>query len=284
MTILATQTFGIGKELTADLHGTIRALHEFGFDGIEPFILFNTQQGKTPKNLWAFDTLKEAKQTMDELGMRIPSAHIGVAFGWFSMPVSVIVKNIRMLKDTYGIDRFVMSAPFGSVALAKHWGKLTKKISDAVHPYGCTILYHNHDDEFKHVRYQGNEADIMRAFLDQTSDDVLLQVDIGWAHFAGDETEIIRRYADRIALIHLKDFDPAYLSGAYNRNNLPDKAFAPIGEGGIQTEAALSMLDSLPKFAGAVIIDQDKCAGDMMDSLKSGCANIRRMLEAKKHG
>ena len=278
MTLIATQTFGLKKEFTEDLTGTIKALHGMGFTAIEPFILFNEEQGKTPGNLWTFETLKQAKQTMDVLGMRIPSAHIGIGFSWFSMPVKTIVKNILRLKETYGIDKFIVSAPFGTAGLAKHWGRLTKKISDAVHPHGCTILYHNHDDEFKRVKFRGTEVEAMQVFLDHTSPDVRLQVDIGWAHFAGDESEIIRRYADRIELIHLKDFYPEYLDGTYDRNNLPDKAFAPIGEGGIRTDKVLSMLGTLPHFAGAVIIDQDKYAGNMLDSLRTGCANIRKML------
>ena len=275
-----TQTFGLGKELTADLTGTIEKLHQIGFDGIEPFVLFNEKQGKTPKNLWALDTLEEAKRKMDELGMTIPSVHIGVAFGWFSMPLGQITKNILMLHDSYGIENFVVSAPFGSVPLAKHWGKLAKKISDAIRPHGCTLIYHNHDDEFKKAAYKGRQAEIMETFLDNTSGDVLFEVDIGWAHFAGDEREIIHHYADRVALLHLKDFYPEYLNDRYNRHNLPDAAFAPIGEGGVRTKDVLAVRKELPNFSGAVIIDQDKYSGDMLESLKTGHRNIRAMLEA----
>lgn len=278
MSKIFTQSFGLTKEFSEDLIGTIGKLHDIGFDGIEPFVMFNEEQGKLPGNLWALDTLKAAKAKMDELGMTIPSAHIGVAFGWFSMPVSTIAMNIRMLHDKFGIDDFVISSTFGTLAQTKHWAKMMRKISDAVHPHGCRVLYHNHDDEFKRVRYQGKTVEAMEAFLDLTSPDVMLQVDIGWAGIAGDENAIVKRYADRIASLHLKDFYPGYRNGHYTRKNMPVEAFAAIGEGEIATKEILPIREKFPIFGGNIIIDQDKTTGDMLKALEIGYQNIRTML------
>ena len=278
MTKIATQTFGLKQELTADLAGTIGKLHAAGFDAIEPYILFSEKQGNNPQNLWAYDTLQIAAKKMWELEMTIPSAHIGVGFGWISMPVSMIVKNILKLHETYGIEHFVVSGPFSIPGEARHWASLTRKISNEVHPHGCTILYHNHDDEFHRVRFQGSTMSAKDVFLDQTSPDVLLQVDIGWAGLVEDEQQLLHRYADRIASLHLKDFYPAYMTG-YNRKTMPSEAFAPIGAGAIHTKEALAAIDELPRFAGTVVIDQDKYSGDMLRALETGCVNIRRMLE-----
>lgn len=275
---IATQTFGLKKELTADLTGTIEKLHEAGFDAIEPYILFSEKQGNNAKNLWAFDTLHVAAEKLRELDMSIPSAHIGVGYGWISIPVSMIVKNILKLHETYGIERFVISGPFSIPGEAWHWASLTRKISNEVHPHGCTILYHNHDDEFRKVRYKSETVSAMDAFLDQTSSDVLLQVDIGWAGLVEDERQLVHRYADRIASLHLKDFYSSYMTG-YNRKTMPVESFAPIGEGAVHTKEILALMDELPHFGGTVIIDQDKYSGDMLSALETGCGNIRRMLE-----
>lgn len=271
---IAVQGYGLQKEFDADLTQTIRSLHCIGIQSIEPLILFREKQGKMPRNTWALDTLKTAWDTMRELGMAIPSAHLGVGFSWFAMPAGTIIKNILMIHELYGINDFVLTAAFGSAALAVRWAKLARKISDAVTPYGCRILYHNHDDEFRTVRGGGTAMDV---FLANAGPDILLQVDIGWAGMAGDEREIIRRYADRIASLHLKDFYPQYRKG-YTRMKMPDEAFAPIGAGMIRTKEILDMTDSFPHFAGTVVIDQDKCSGDMLDALKTGFENIRGML------
>lgn len=273
-----TQTFGLSKELSHDLMGTLQTIHDLGFDGIEPFVMFREKQGNIPGNLWALDTLEQAKSKMDALGLTIPSVHMGVAFGWFSMPVASIVKNIRMLHDRYGITCFVVSGPFATMAQAKHWAKLLQTISAAVKPFGCQMIYHNHDDEFRPVRRAGNTVEAMEAFLSLTDPDILLEMDIGWAGIAGDETDILRRYAPRIALLHLKDFAPEYRSGAYTRKNMPQEAFVPIGEGAIQTGEILSIRHTLPKFSGDLIIDQDKFSGDMLKALEIGYGNIRAML------
>lgn len=281
--VIATQGFGLKEEFNADLTGTIRTLHNIGFQAIEPLILFREKQGNMPRNTWAFDTMKTAWETMRELNMSIPSAHIGAGFGWFIMPVGIVVENILMIHESYGIRDFVLSAPFGSASLAKRWAKLAKKISNAVTPYGCRILYHNHDSEFYTVSNRRNGEKAMDVFLTHTSPDVMLQVDIGWAGVVGDERKIMKRYADRIVSIHLKDFYQQYRNG-YTHKNMPVEAFAPIGEGAIRTKEILNMVESLPHFAGNIIIDQDKSSGAMLDALKTGLENILDMLEESKAG
>lgn len=49
--------------------------------------------------------------------MTIPSVHIGVGFGWLTMPANLIAKNILMVYQTYGVRDYVISAPFGNVSL-----------------------------------------------------------------------------------------------------------------------------------------------------------------------
>lgn len=273
--IIATQSFGLKKELEADLNGTIRTLHDMGFQGIEPFLLFQKEQGKMPRNTWASDTLKTAWNTMQELGMVIPSAHIGVGMGWATMPAGRIIQNILKIHEEYGIESFVISAPFGSASLAMRWAKLAKKVSGAVKPHGCRIIYHNHDDEFHPVRSGGTAMDV---FLKNAGEDILLQVDIGWAGMAGDEREIVSRYPGRVFSLHLKDFYARY-RGNYTRKNMPEEAFAPIGEGAIATKEIIRQVKDFPKFSGALIIDQDKSSGDMMHDLKVGLGNIQNMVK-----
>ena len=226
--MIAVQGFGLKKEFEEDLVGTIRKVHEIGFDGIEPLILFQAEQGKMPKNVWAQDTQEIAFAAMKDLGMSIPSAHIGVGFGIFTMPVNRIIQGVLNAHEKYGIETFVMTAPFGSAMVARHWAKLAQTVADAVAPQGCRILYHNHDDEFHAVRGGGNALDL---FLRKTSPDLLLQIDIGWAGMAGDEYEIVKRYGDKLHTLHLKDFYGQY-RGNYTHTNMPDCGFARVGDQG----------------------------------------------------
>lgn len=275
---IGTQAFGLAKEMTADLPGTIKALHEIGFDTIEPFILFKKKQGRMPGNLWALDTLEEAKRMMDELGMTIPSVHIGIGFGKFSMPVNSVIKNILSVHQKTGITYFIVSGPFGDRATAEKWGRILRKISEGIRPYGCRVVYHNHDDEFHRQTADGTSAEVLEYFFDIAGPDVLLQLDIGWAGFAGDEIAAAKRYRDRICSIHLKDFYPSVKKKNYTRNSIPAQLFAPIGEGCIRTAEILQMRDTFPCFNGSILIDQDKYDGNMLDSLGTGYGNIQKML------
>ncbi|MBQ5987790.1 MAG: sugar phosphate isomerase/epimerase [Clostridia bacterium] len=270
---IATQTFGLKKEFEQDLSGTIQRLHDMGFTAIEPLILFQKEQGNKTKNLWAQDTLKIAAATMQKCGMTFPSAHIGVGISWFIMPAKNVIEGILNVHEAYGITDFVVGGVFGSAALAKHWAKMVRTVTEGIRPHGCRLVYHNHDDEFHAIR-GGNAMDI---FFENCGPNVMMQIDIGWAGMAGDEYEIVNKYADRVVSLHLKDFYPNY-RGRYTRKNMPVEAFAPIGEGDIRTRDVLGLIPQLKNFGDTVIIDQDAYAGDMMESLKLGIGNIQKML------
>ncbi len=274
MVHIGTQTFGLAKEMTADLTGTLQALHNIGFNAVEPLVLFNDKQGKTPRNLWAQDTLSQALPVMDELGMVIPSIHIGVGYGWLSMPVNMIAKNILSLQEKTGAHDYVISGLFATPAQTKHWAKLMRKVSDAVHPNGARILCHTHDDEFRKISYRSESREAIDVFFELVGPDVMLQLDIGWAAMAGDEVAIATRYADRIASLHLKDFYPSFREGGFNRTTVPESQFAPIGSGAVKHAQVVAMREQFPYFNGSLIIDQDKYAADMLESLKVGYENV----------
>ena len=282
MAHIGTQTFGLAKELTTNFTGTLHTLHNIGFDAVEPLVLFNDKQGKTPKSLWAQDTLSEALPVMDELGMTIPSIHIGVGYGWLNMPVKMIAKNILSIQERTGTHDYVISGLFATPAQTKHWAKLMRKVSDAVNPSGARILCHTHDDEFRRISYQSQNREAIDVFFDLVGPDVMLQLDIGWAAMAGDEVAIANRYTDRIVSLHLKDFYPGFRESGLNRTTVPESRFAPIGAGEVRHAEIIAMQDRFPHFSGSLIIDQDKYAGDMMESLEVGYRNVSAWVgEAK---
>ena len=280
---IGTQTFGLSKELTADLAGTIRALHEIGFTCIEPLILFQDEQKKTAKHLWTYELLREAKPLLDSYGMTIPSAHVGVGIGFFTMPAKQVIENLIKIHKEFGIDTFILSGIFHSKMVAKKWGKLAKEVAAALKPYGCTIAYHNHDDEFTKIKVDGKMISAMDYFLEIAGPDVMLQIDIGWAAIAGDECEIVKKYANRIMELHYKDFYQEYMSGNYSRAKRPDTAFAPIGDGGVKSKEILALCQSIPHFNGAILIDQDKCTGNMLEALRTGYQNLMSYQKEASH-
>ena len=64
--MISIQLYSLREELEKDARGTLTALKEMGFDGVEPY---------GGKDLYGFST-EEFVGFMNELGLQIPSAHI----------------------------------------------------------------------------------------------------------------------------------------------------------------------------------------------------------------
>lgn len=278
MMTIGTQTFGLGRELTEDFTGTLRKLHDIGFQAIEPAVIPVRKQGNMPRNMASVESFEVVANTVAQLGMQIPSVHMFAAYGMFTMPTETIVKSILEIHEKYGVRDFVISGMFHNLAGAKKYAKLIRTLSDKIRPHGCRILYHNHDDEFQKIRRRGNTQTAMDALRDLAGEDLLLQLDIGWAGMAGDEVKIAENYGNQIVSIHLKDFYPDYRSDRYCRKNLPTEAFAPIGSGAIATGKILAMTGHFQNFGGHIIIDQDKSDMDMLKALEIGYGNIAAVL------
>lgn len=282
---IATQTFCLKKELQRDVCATLHALHDIGFDAVEPLILFREKQLDAAKNTPAFETLPEFYSVMQRLGMAMPSAHVGAGVGLDAPAAQQIARDILMLQEKYGLQDFVLSGVFDSPETVRLWAALANEVRRLTAAGGCRILYHNHDDEFTSISHNGQTVPAMDAFLELTHGDILLELDIGWAGVAGDERAIVEKYAQNIGLLHLKDVYAQYRNGSYRRTNMPPEAFAATGEGSIATKAILSRLDSLPRFRGTLVIDQDAAgAEDMLAALKRGHDNVRAMLKELGRG
>lgn len=97
-------------------------------------------------------------------------------------------------------------------------------IADRVADYGLSLHYHNHAHEF--VEIDGRWA--LDRLLGETPA-IGLELDVGWAAVAGtDPVAVIRRFADRIDLVHAKDVE------------LDPWAFSEIGRGDVPMAECLA--------------------------------------------
>lgn len=274
--MIATQTFGLGTLLEGNLEDAVCKLQSIGFDGVEPYLLLIQKQRKLPPQLFAFDRMVQLKAILDSKGMSIPSIHVGISFGGLMIPTGIVIKNLQKAHEAFGVRYFVISGMFSDVKGARKWAKVCRKVAQALKPLGCSIVYHNHDSEFKTITVNGKTMSALDYFLELAGPDVMLQIDIGWASILTDEVEVVKKYRDRLVSIHLKDMYDG--SRDYNFQTMPTELFAPIGEGIVKTSEVLAILDQLPIVEGKLIIDQDKSAGDMVRDLQLGCSNVRAML------
>ena len=274
--MLSVQSFCLKEELGQDLEKTIRQLKEIGYEGFEPLLVFDEKQGKKPANLFSFERLAQLKPILDSCGMVIPTAHAGIGFGNFFMPTKKIISSMRRACEEYGIRYFVVGGLFKNARGARAWAKVCSAVAEGIKDYGCTIVYHNHDVEFTKINVKGRTLTAMDYFMEIVSPLVMLQPDIGWVSNAADEVDFVRKYADRVISIHLKDLKQG--SRQYIATNMPAEMFTAIGDGCVRTKEVLDMLDIFPHLEGRLVVDQDKSTVGMMKDMARSYGNIRAML------
>ena len=112
----------------------------------------------------------------------------------------------------------------------------------------------------------------MDAFLENTSPEVKLQLDVGWQMYGGSQVvPFIQKYGNRIISIHLKDFVQGF-------EGMPQEdAFAAIGDGALPTQEILTLLPNLDLMENGLMIDQDRAAkgAAIAEDLRKGAAWIR---------
>lgn len=277
--MIGVNTFGLTRKIEEDMSGTFRTVREAGFDAVELLVVpVKKHRRGLPVAFSAEDMFHKVMAQVRACGLRVPSVHVFCSTGHSLRPVKSIVRTIRELHTRHGIDMFVFSGMFRDAKGARKWARYLKSIADEVREDDCKILYHNHTQEFCKIRVAGTITTALDYFFDLVGEDVLLQLDIGWAGVADDELALAQHYQSRIVSIHLKDF-AAGTKGKYDNFSMPTERFAAIGCGEIRTAEVLAMRDLLPKFNGSVIIDQDNSTGDMLDDIRTGLINVKEMLK-----
>ncbi len=122
--------------------------------------------------------------------------------------------------------------------------------SEKIRASGLRFVYHNHHHEFAPLDTGRTPMEII---LENTTPEQFgLLIDVHWLVAAGvSPTSFMRRHADRINVIHLKDFalDP-------ERNRI----FAAVGEGNMDFEEILKVACEIGVEYAAV--EQDNCYGE----------------------
>ena len=128
----------------------------------------------------------------------------------------------------------------------------------------CTIILTNRKND---------NGDTVFDYLLREIPDLKVELDVGWALYAGtDVVKLLKKYRDRIAIIHLKDIN----DGIVKENS--KEFFTTVGEGSIPLEKILEEAQKIQLFESEYIIDQDDSKGDMLDSLRDGVNNIKKVF------
>ena len=243
---IAIQVYSLRNEAAADLEAVLKALHEYGYNGIELAGLYGNAP-EVVRDLCAKYELTpiSAHVTYDEMLERFDQvfadyATVGCKF---------------MVLPSLSRSRIPGGDKFGETA------ENIKRFAAKAAEYGIRILYHNHDFEFDKV---GNcyKFDLLYSALPAGVLDT--EIDVCWVKVGGESpVDYLKKYAGRTPIVHIKDFYGEKSEDMYDligvQNTRPKRPgnfeFRPVGSGLQDIPAILAAADE----AGATwyIVEQD---------------------------
>jgi sugar phosphate isomerase/epimerase len=223
--------YSVRQACAADFEATLREVAAIGFEGVEIFDL----HGHDPATVAGW---------LDELELTICGRHARLE------TIEDELAELTRESRTLGWQRLVVSwvdpAELGDATLDR-LAVATTAVAEA----GLELGYHNHD------------AEVEQGFLERLPLGVFLELDAGWAWYAGvDPIELLGRGP----LVHIKDF-----------RTRGERSFCPVGDGAIDyARIAPAAMD-----AGAdwLIVEQDECEGSELDAARRSYAALQRMLQ-----
>ena len=186
---VGVQLYSIRDLCGSDLLGTLKAVKDIGYAGIE-------LAGTYGKNA------KEWKQMASDLGLAFCGTHSGLD--------SIKPENLSKTLDFYNeMGNPYVTVPHMNADSAQGWIDFAKIFNGAVETAkkaGVRIGYHNHQHEFKD-KFDGVSK--FQIFFDHASPEVNMQLDVGHVVSAGDEPVAwLKKYPKRAYTIHAKEIYP----------------------------------------------------------------------------
>lgn len=160
------------------------------------------------------------------------------------------------------------------------FAKRADEMAEKLREHGIDLYYHNH-----HVEFRKFNGQYLLDIIKEHSKYMGFELDIHWIHRGGEiPVNIIRQYAGRIRLLHLKDYrigeqkplDGPFDIVAYRKAFHNTIEFAEIGEGTMPIKECIQAgLDGGSEY---FLIEQDDTYGrDPLESLKISHDNLVRM-------
>ena len=205
---IGVQVYSVRDSADRDLKDTLKKIKAMGYEGVELAGLYG-------------HSAEEIRSVLDETGLEAISAHVG--FGELAADCKGTVAAYKKIGVKY------IALPFmgeNDLPMSENWEKnlgIIKEISKECKENGITLLYHNHDTEYKKMPDGTYIEDYL--FKATGLDAMKPEFDTCWVRVAGeDPVAYIKKYAGYVLVVHLKGTDKkADVTEAFK--------FRPVGYG-----------------------------------------------------
>jgi len=243
---MGVQLYSVRGDVAGDTAGTLKALKEMGYEGVELAGFHN-------------HSAAEWKTMLDGNGLRAAGTHLGLD--------RIFPENLQETIDTYrtiGCTNLVVpglpSEYTGSLDGFRRACSIMNLAAISLAKAGMALGYHNHAHEFKFVENR-IPYELMLKCL---TTDVFLQLDFGNFREGGiDGVEYARRFPNRLRTVHLK---------AYKA----DCKTAVIGEDDIQWQGVFDACEASGTLQWT-IVEHEVYAEAPMVCVKQCRDNLRKL-------
>jgi sugar phosphate isomerase/epimerase len=247
---VALQLYSVREDCARDLQGTLEAIANMGYEGVE----FAGYHGYSAEEL---------SKILEDLGLKVAGSHLRIET-LMGDELRKTVEFNKILGNKYLVVPWLPEEMRNSKAAWTETARLMNTISEKVKPEGMCVGYHNHIFEFKPI----NGETPWDIFFGEAEPEIIMQLDTGNAmrgNLTADEViEIIKRYPKRAVTVHLKEFS------ATNENAL-------IGEGDMKWEEFFKACETVGGTEW-YIVEQESYAYPPLECVERCLKNLKRLL------
>ncbi|RKP58163.1 sugar phosphate isomerase/epimerase [Cohnella endophytica] len=267
-----------GKVDEIGVYETMRKLTELGYYCVEV-----SQIPMTPENV------AELRRASLDFHIKIASLSAAVEPMMPGMPGETLAADFdKIVNDCKTLDCNYLRIgmlPFTSIG---HKDKIMEFVQKAdfyaekLAAHGIELYYHNH-----HIEFQKYDGEYLLDIIKNNTSHIGFEFDVHWIQRGGENpVEFIRKYAGRIALLHIKDYrigqiDLNALAGGFDMDKFFQAfnntvQFAEVGEGNLDIKSIMEAgLESGSKY---FLVEQDDVYGrDPFDCLRTSGDNLRKL-------
>ena len=239
----------------ADLAGTLRQVHEIGYQEVELTPVAYTLP------------VEQLRKVVAASGLVAPSAHfeyVDLPHQWDYAKASgtrwVVCPMLPKAQWTSADGFHTAARQFNE------WGK-------RAHDLGMRFAFHNHDYEFR--KFDGITGfDILVKETDPKL--VFFEMDCYWITQAGyDPIAMLHRLGPRVRMLHLKDRKPGFPSS--NDMTQASAHFTEVGSGSIDWPSILAVAQKMR--VEHYFVEQDHIDGSPIESVRASYVNLQKILQ-----
>jgi sugar phosphate isomerase/epimerase len=241
MASVGLMLYTVREDCARDFEGTLRAVAAIGYEGVELFDL----HGHEPEVVGGW---------LERLGLVACGRHAGLDL--LESRLAVLADEARAI----GWRRVAVSWLDPSTLEDPGLPGRLAAVAVAARELGLELGFHNHDAELRPLATG-------RTFFDDLPSELFLELDLGWAWYAGvDPVSLLDRARGRCPLVHVKDF-----------RSREGRDFCPVGDGAVGYERVAPA--AVEAGAEWLLVEQDETDGPALDAVRRSYEALAAMLE-----